>query len=210
MENVLVAGATGTTGQIVVNILKNSQYFRPVAMVRKEDQQDQFKENGVKTVIGDLEEDISDAFKDIDRVIFAAGSKGKKVKAVDQDGAIKMIKAAEHKGIKKFVMLSSMGADNPEVSEDLKDYLIAKKNADDYLRKTILNYTIVRPGSLTNDNAKGEIEIDHKLNKFGKISRADVAKVLTSSLHDNGPKNKAFEILEGETLIAEALESIRD
>ncbi len=210
MENILVAGATGTTGQIVVNILKNSQYFEPVAMVRKEDQQNQFKENGVKTVIGDLEEDISDAFKDIDRVIFAAGSKGKKVKAVDQDGAIKMVKASENKNIKKFVMLSSMGADNPEVSEDLKDYLIAKKNADDYLRKTNLNFTIVRPGSLTNDKAKGEIEIDYKLNKFGKISRADVAKVLTSSFHDNGPKNKTFEILEGETLIAEALESIKD
>lgn len=117
MEQVLVAGATGNTGYKVIQLLKSSQYFEPIAMVRKEEQQAQFRAQQVQTVLGDLEKDVSHTMKQIDKVIFAAGSGGKKVEAVDQEGAKKMIQASEKAKVKKFVMLSSMGADQPEQSE---------------------------------------------------------------------------------------------
>lgn len=74
MENVLVGGANGTTGKKIVTLLESSQYFTPVAMVRKEEQEAQFNNRNIKTVIGDLEQDISHTVKNIDKVIFAAGS----------------------------------------------------------------------------------------------------------------------------------------
>ena len=86
MENVLVVGATGTTGKKVVNLLKSSQYFEPIAMVRKESQKEHFTAQKVKTVLGDLEKDITHTVENIDKVIFAAGSGGKKVVEVDQEG----------------------------------------------------------------------------------------------------------------------------
>jgi uncharacterized protein YbjT (DUF2867 family) len=82
--------------------------------------------------MADLEENLNHAVKNADKVIFAAGSKGKNVIGVDQEGAKKMIDAAKNGGLGKFVMLSSMGADNPSVRDELEDYLKAKKNADDY------------------------------------------------------------------------------
>ena len=79
MENVLVAGANGTTGKQVVKLLQSSQYFNPIAMVRKEDQQEQFKKDGVDTVLADLTENLTHAVNNVDKVVFAAGSGGKNV-----------------------------------------------------------------------------------------------------------------------------------
>ncbi|WP_343486241.1 SDR family oxidoreductase [Allomuricauda sp. d1] len=208
MENILVAGANGNTGKQIINLLAKSQYFKPVAMVREESQIEQFKIKGIDAVLGDLEKDISHTVKGIDKVIFAAGSGGKKVVEVDQEGAKKLIDASNNANIKKFVMLSSMGADEPGQANELQEYLQAKHNADEYLKKSNLRYAIVRPGSLTNDDAKGTIEIAKKLGHRGEISRADVAQTLICSLHDNGPSDKTYEILNGETSISEALDSM--
>lgn len=208
MEKILVAGANGTTGKKIISILKESNKYEPIAMVRKEEQASYFKNEGVKSILADLENDISQTTNGIDRVIFAAGSGGKKVKEVDQEGAKKLMDAAKEKSVKKFVMLSSMGADKPEEAEDLKDYLKAKHNADEYLKQLGIEFTIVRPGSLTNNDGKGKIELKNKLNKRGEISRRDVAETLVGSLEDTIAKNKIFEILEGETYIKAALEKI--
>lgn len=205
MENVLIAGANGTTRKQIVNLLKSSQYFNPVAMVRKEEQLQQFKKDGVDTVLADLTEDLTHAVKGIDKVIFAAGSGGKNVVEVDQEGAKRLIAVSKMANINKFVMLSSMGADQPEAVEELQDYLKAKQNADEHLKNSGLNYAIVRPGTLNNSEAKGTIELGENLNKRGEISRADVAQTLVRSLNDDAPYNTTFEILEGETLIGEAL-----
>ncbi len=207
MENVLVAGANGTTGKKIVNLLKSSQYFEPIAMVRKEEQQEQFEKDNIKTVLGDLEKDLSHTVENIDKVVFAAGSGGKKVVEVDQEGAKSLIDASKQANVKKFVMLSSMGADNPEESDELKQYLEAKHNADEYLKSANIMYTIVRPGSLTNDSGTGKIELEHKLNKRGSITRDDVAQTLVRSLHDDAAINRTFEIIEGDTLIAKAMDA---
>jgi len=208
MEKILVAGAHGTTGKKIISILKESEKYKPVAMVRKEEQVSQFQNEGVETILADLEKDVSQTTNGIDKVIFAAGSGGKKVKEVDQEGAKKLMDAAKAKSVKKFVMLSSMGADKPEEADEIQEYLKAKHNADEYLKQLGILYSIVRPGSLTNNDGKGKIELDNKLNKRGEIPRRDVAETLVGALDDAVARNKTFEILEGEVYIKAALEKI--
>lgn len=209
MENILVAGAHGTTGKKIVNLLRESQYFNPIAMVRKEEQMEFFKSKNIDTVLADLEQDVSPAFKTpIDKVIFAAGSGGKNVVGVDQEGAKKLIDASKQNNIRKFVMLSSMGADNPESVTELKDYLKAKQNADKHLIESGLNYSIVRPGALTDGELSNKIELESKLNKQGDISRNDVAQILVRTLNDDIANKATFEIIKGDMLIADALHKV--
>ncbi|MFT6870808.1 MAG: hypothetical protein ACJA2L_002085 [Polaribacter sp.] len=204
-QNILIAGANGTTGRIIINLLKDSETYRPIAMVRKQAQKEVFEKSQVASVVADLEKDLSHAVKDVDKVIFAAGSKGKMVFEVDQEGAKQLMNAAKDAGVRKFVMLSSMGADNPSVSKELEGYLKAKQNADEYLNATDLRYTIVRPGSLTDLEGTGKIQLKEKLENFGKISRADVAQTLVKVLEDGVRQNQVFEIITGDTLIQNAV-----
>jgi len=209
MENILVAGANGATGKKIVDLLNKSQNYNPIAMVRKEDQQAYFKNQNIQTVLGDLENDISSIFTNkIHRVLFAAGSAGKSVIGVDQEGAKKLIDASKNANVKKFVMLSSMGADKPEEATQLQDYLKAKHNADEYLKNSGLKYSIVRPGTLTNEAPLEMIELEKKLKQHGEISRADVAQTLVQSLEDKTAPNATFEIIKGDTPILKALEKV--
>ena len=204
-ENILVAGANGTTGKIIIDLLKESSLYPPIAMVRKEEQKEHFEEQGVTPILADLEEDVNHAFKDVDKVIFAAGSKGKKLVEVDQEGAKRLADAAKRAEARKFVMLSSISADEPSASDDLKDYLKAKQNADNHLRDSGLSYSIVRPGRLTNESSTGKIKVQKKLEKAGKITRADVAKVLVGVLDQEIMLNETFELINGDTPIENAL-----
>lgn len=204
-EKILVAGANGTTGQIIVDLLKDHDNYIPLAMLRKEEQQDKFHKMGVDTVLADLEKNLEHTVKDVSKVIFAAGSKGKNVIGVDQEGAKSLIDVAEKANVKKFVMLSSMGADKPSVSDDLEDYLKAKQNADEYLKSKNIKYTIVRPGGLTDDEAQGKIELKEKIGRFGNITRSDVAQTLVEVLEDDVRNNQTFEILSGDIPIEKAV-----
>lgn len=214
-QKVLVIGANGSTGRIICNLLKNSPQFNPVAMIRKKSQEEYFKDKKIETVSGDLEKDFEPAYQGIKRVIFAAGSGGstgpEKTKAVDQDGAIKSVDLAKKHKIEKFVLLSSMGADNPDDFKDSKmyTYLLAKHNADEYLIKSDLNYAIVRPGSLTDDAGTGKIEAAVKLGKRGKITREDVAQTIVDTLDSKHASATSFEILEGEDKIKDALSNLQ-
>lgn len=215
MEKILIAGANGKTGREIIEILKGMEGYEPIAMIRKEEQQATFEMMEVKTVLADLEGDLREAVKGIDRVIFAAGSGGKtppeKTIDVDQNGAINLIDQAKAAGVKKFVMLSSMGADNPSKGPDgLEPYLKAKAEADSHLQASFLEYTIVRPGYLTNDEKTNKIKASEKLGEMGKISRKDVAQVLVGSLAPDRVQNKVFEIISGNTAIELALEGMRN
>ena len=114
---VLVIGANGQVGHQLVEKLKDKGH-QPVAMVRKEEQVEQFKEKGIDTVLGDLQKDFSHAFEGVDSVVFAAGSGGDTgadmTVLIDQEGAIESVDNAKKTGVKHFVMLSSMGADAPK------------------------------------------------------------------------------------------------
>jgi uncharacterized protein YbjT (DUF2867 family) len=204
-QNILVAGANGTTGRIIIELLKDSDVYRPIAMVRKQEQKDRFEKENVSVVLADLEQDLNHAVTNADKVIFAAGSKGENVIGVDQEGAKRLIDASKNAGAKKFIMLSTMGADDPSVSDTLEDYLRAKQNADNYLKDSGLNYTIVRPGSLTDKEGTGKIQLKEKIENHGSITRADVAETLVKALKDDVKHNQVFEILAGETLIENVL-----
>ncbi len=210
MEKILVVGATGTTGKQIINLLNNDQYFEPYAMVRKKDQEEQFKSQGVKTILGDLTGDIDNIAEHMDKVIFAAGSGGKAVDAVDRKGAMRVVDSSKMHKIKKFVMLSSIGADKPEEGGELKDYLQAKRDADEYLASSGLTYAIVRPGALNNDTPTGKIKLEKKFSsQDGEIPRGDVAQVLVRSLHDDVANREVFEILNGENIIGDALSKVQ-
>ncbi|RZS93855.1 SDR family oxidoreductase [Aquimarina brevivitae] len=208
MEKILVVGATGTTGNNVINELYNHQNYEPVAMVRKPEQQTQFEQKGIKTVLADLSEEVTNTTEGVDKVIFAAGSKGKALDAVDRKGAMKMIDAAKRHKVKKFVMLSSIGAHNPQKATELREYLQAKRDADEYLGNSGLDFTIVRPGALSNDTPTGKIRISEYLDdRSGSIPRGDVAKVLVHSLDQDVANREVFEILNGERRIENVLQT---
>lgn len=212
METVLVAGANGKTGKEVISILQGLSHYKPLAMIRKKEQEATFEMIDCETVLADLEGDLREAVKGVDRVIFAAGSGGntsdEKTKAVDQEGCINLIDQSKAAQVKKFVMLSSMGSDRPTSMPDLEVYLEAKKNAEDHLRASFLEYSIVKPGQLTDDEKTNKIKAKEKLNEPGKISRKDVAQVLVDCLSPNMCKNKTFEILSGGMATELALEEV--
>ncbi|MGG1630077.1 SDR family oxidoreductase [Rossellomorea sp. NRS-1567] len=212
--NVLVIGANGHTGRHIVKELSNSSQHFVRAMIRKTEQAKDMEDLGARPIVADLEQDFSYALENVNAVIFAAGSGGStgddKTLAIDQEGAKKAVDYAKKMGIERFVMLSSMGADNPSSGPDaLQFYLKAKGAADAYLKESGLNYTIVRPGSLSLDEGKGKIEASTSIeDKSRDISREDVAKVLVDSLTIEETNHKVFEILSGDTPIEEALKNI--
>ncbi|MDT7830537.1 SDR family oxidoreductase [Pricia sp. S334] len=209
MENVLVAGAHGTTGKHIINILNNSKDYKPIAMIRKADQKDFFNIKNVETVLADLEDNLSQAVEGVDKVIFAAGSGGEKVVEVDQEGAKRLVDASKKAEIKKFVMLSSIGAGRPEKADQLKEYLKAKHKADEYLKDSGLDYTIVRPGTLNNEQGTGKVKVKKELESVGEIPREDVARILVAALQNTTAHNTAFEVVSGEVVIEEALKELK-
>ncbi|MEI5908674.1 SDR family oxidoreductase [Bacillus spongiae] len=214
--NVLVVGANGGTGQIIIQLLGRSEEHHAIAMIRDETQANHLMELGAKaTVLADLEKDIEQALQGCDAIIFAAGSGSKtgadKTKSVDEAGAMKLIDAAEKLGVTRFIMLSSVGADNPQMgpTDSMKVYLKSKGIADEYLKDSSLNYTIVRPGRLSYDDGIDKITLAQKLNDYsGSIAREDVAKVLVESLTLQNTYKKTFEILSGQMSITEALQLV--
>ena len=146
--------------------------------------------------------------KGIDKVIFAAGSGGntgpEKTIDVDQEGAKRLIDASKDVEVKKFIMLSSINADNPESSESLRHYLEAKRKADNYLKNSGLNYTIVRPGTLKNEEGTRKIEAALDV-EHGEVTRDDVAYTLVHVLNDDVAQNAVFEMVEGEQRIEDAI-----
>lgn len=211
-SKVLVAGANGHTGTYIVQMLKENGYY-PVAMVRDHAQIPKFESAGIATILADLEDEVSleEAVKGVDAIIFAAGSGSKtgpeKTIDVDQNGAIRLINVAQNVGVNRFIMLSSMGADPNSESERIQHYMRAKGMADEYLQKSKLSYTIVRPGRLTHEKGTGKIQLAAKLQQSGTITREDVARVITTSLDKTNTIGKTFDILNGETPIAQAIDS---
>jgi len=213
MQNILVIGANGTTGRLVSKILRDSSDFKPFAMIRKETQKPFFENQGIETRHGDLEEDFTNAFKGMDKVIFAAGSGGtggdEKTIAVDQKGAIKAVELAKAHKLQKFVMLSSMGTDNPSQVEGLEQYLKSKKAADDFLRESKLVYTIVQPGGLTDKKGTEKVELAHKLKKMSEIPREDVAHTLVYALELERAKNTSFEVVSGNDDLKQSIKNYK-
>ncbi|MFC4439324.1 MULTISPECIES: SDR family oxidoreductase [Natrialbaceae] len=204
--NVLVAGAHGQVGQHVTELLAESEHDVH-GMVRDEEQLEDIESLGAEPVLGDLTEDVTHAVEGRDAIVFAAGSGGDDVWGVDRDGAINIIDAAEAEGVDRFVMLSSINADQPENSpEALREYLRAKGEADEYLRESDLTYTVVRPGPLTNEDGTGEIRTGADLDRDDvEIPREDVAQALVAALTVASTHGTTFELAAGDESIDRAL-----
>jgi uncharacterized protein YbjT (DUF2867 family) len=209
--NVLVAGSHGQVGQHATRIFAESDH-RIRGMVRKESQAPDIEDLGAESVVADLTQDVSHAVEGTDAIVFAAGSGGEDVWGVDRDGAINIIDAAETEGIERFVMLSSINADQPENSpEALREYLRAKGEADEYLRESDLTYTIVRPGPLTNESGTGRIRTGVDLDRDDiDIPREDVARTLVAALGAESTYGETFELAAGDKPIEEALQELLD
>ncbi|SDL10961.1 SDR family oxidoreductase [Lacicoccus qingdaonensis] len=201
---VLVVGANGQIGHQVVEKLKDKGHD-PVAMVRKEEQTKQFEDKGIDTVLGDLEKDFSHAFEGVDTVVFAAGSGGSTgpdmTIVIDQEGAIETVDNAKNAGVKHFVIVSSMGADAPKEADNIKHYMYAKHRADEHLKASGLDYTIIRPGMLQNDGGTGKVSLSEDNQDFGNVQREDVASVIVQAVDTNKAENKVYTLLEGDTPI---------
>jgi uncharacterized protein YbjT (DUF2867 family) len=208
--HVFIAGANGQIGQHLLQEMANSDH-EARALVRHPDQGPELQKLGAtETVLGDLEHDCSEAMRGCDAVIFTAGSGPHtgpdKTIDVDQDGAIRLVDTAKAMGIKRFIMVSSMRAEEPEKGpEKLQHYLRAKRNADEHLKNSGLNYTIVRPGRLTNEDGTGKVAVSERLASFAEIPRQDVARVLLAVLDSDNTDNRVFDVVSGDTAVVDAL-----
>ena len=214
--NVLVIGANGQIGKHLVRLLQDSDEHTVKAMVRKEEQVEAMKENGIEAVLANLEgsvDEITEAATGADAVVFTAGSGGStgadKTLLIDLDGAVKSMEAAEKAGVDRFVIVSAYQAHNRDSWADspIKPYMVAKHFADKALEASSLNYTIVRPGGLLNDPATNKIEIAENI-ESGSIPREDVAKVIVASLTEESTYRKGFDLMSGDTPISEAVKNL--
>jgi uncharacterized protein YbjT (DUF2867 family) len=182
------------------------------ALIRNEDHADEVSATGAIPVVFDLEEedDAERVVEGADAIVFAAGAgPGSGVErkwTVDYGAAKKLIDAARKTGVKRYVIVSSIGADDPpaEGGETFGEYLRAKAKADQELAAAGLDHTIVRPGGLTDDEPTGKVKAGTDVER-AEIPRADVAAVVAECLHEPATIGKAFTLVSGDTPIAEAV-----
>jgi uncharacterized protein YbjT (DUF2867 family) len=212
---VFVIGANGQIGQHLIRLLQEHVEHTPVAMVRKQEQADAYKEQGVEAVLADLEgsvEEIADAAKGCDAIVFTAGSGGHtgadKTLLIDLDGAVKSVEAAEKAGIERFVIVSALQAHRRENwSEQIKPYYVAKHFADKMVEQSGLTYTIIRPGGLLNEEGTGKVTASEDI-RTGSIPREDVARTIVTALDEENTYYKAFDLISGELPIEDALKNL--
>lgn len=211
--NVFLIGGNGQVGKYIVKLLQESEKHELTAMVRSEEQAKQLKASGVNAVVADLEgsvDELAEAMKGSDAVIFSAGSGGKtgadKTLLVDLDGAVKSMEAAEKIGANRYLMVSAFKAEDRESWKDspIKPYMVAKHYADRMLRESSLNYTIFGPGLLLNEPGTGKIALDNHINKTS-IPREDVAGTVVAALDKENTYRKTIRLMSGDSTIEEAL-----
>jgi uncharacterized protein YbjT (DUF2867 family) len=180
---VLVAGATGKTGRLLISELKD-RGAEPIALVRKGSDTSVLPE-GTAQREGDLTKLRAGVCDDVDVVVFAAGSGAntgpEMTEKVDRKGAQHLIDLARTANVDRFVMLSSVGADNPPEDTEMTHYLKAKQAADQHLINSGLTYSILRPVALTDDPKTNAVNLGDSVDQQGQARRGDVAAVLAEA-----------------------------
>lgn len=202
MNRTLIIGASGQIGkQLTQNMLNEEQHV--VALVRDEQKLSDIKSGNMTIVEADLTDDFSHAFKGCSTVVFVAGSGGNtgadKTILIDLWAACRAADYAKQHDIKHFIMVSSIGADAPaEGPEEMQPYLVAKHMADEHLMHSGLRYSIIRPGTLTNNKAHNGFTTQRPSNKDEAIiTRADVAKALAYCVAHQAKSNTVKELFNG-------------
>lgn len=187
-----------------------------VSLIRNPEHADDVRAQGAEPVVCDLERaDVSEivaAIKGVSAVVFAAGagpgSGAERKLTMDRDGAIKLLRAAEEVGAPRYLMVSSVGTENPPDGDDVFSvYLRAKAEADAAVQASTREWTIVRPGRLTDAPGSGRVRID--LEPFrGDIPRDDVAAVLDALLARQRWAHLILYVNGGETPVEQAVEAV--
>lgn len=211
--DVAVAGGHGKIGLRLLRLLaERGDGAR--GLIRNADQGPDLEAVGATAVGADLENLDSDAvarsIAGVDAMVFAAGagpgSGPARKRTVDYGAAAKLIEACKLNGIDRYLIVSSIGLRDPDSwGDEMRPYYEAKLEADTELAASGLDYTIVRPGGLTDDAGTGLVEVAEWLEQYGRIPRDDVATTLLACLDDPGTIGKSFEMVSGETPIAEAI-----
>ena len=211
--DVVVAGGHGQIGLRLLRLLVG-RGDRARGLVRNPDHAADLQAVGAEPVVCDLEfeEDVAPFVTGADAIVFAAGagrgSGPERKRTMDLGGALKLIEAARTDGIARYVIVSSIGAGNPEAaSEQMRPYIVAKADADHALAASGLEFTIVRPGRLTDEPGTGRVRIGPDV-EYGEVTRDDVAATLAEVLDAPNTIGKTFELVGGDTPIDEAVRAL--
>jgi uncharacterized protein YbjT (DUF2867 family) len=211
---VAIAGGHGKIARLL-EVLLVKRGDAAIGLIRNPDHADDLRELGAEPVLCDLEGDcdVAASIAGADAVVFAAGagpgSGVERKRSMDLGGALKLIEAAKSNGISRYLIVSSMGAADPpaEGGGAFGEYLRAKSEADRAVAASGLDYTIVRPGMLTDDPGSGRVTVAPRLERVS-IPRADVAAVLLACVDIENTIGRDFDLLSGETPIEEALAAL--
>ncbi|MFJ3825201.1 SDR family oxidoreductase [Streptomyces nodosus] len=209
----------GGHGQIALRLerLLTARGDVPAGIVRRPEQADDLREAGAEPIVCDLEsasvEEVAAHLEGADAAVFAAGagpgSGAARKDTVDRDAAVLFADAAERAGVRRFVIVSSMGADPEHRGDEVFDvYLRAKGEADAHVRAhKSLDWTILRPGALTNDAGRGLVRLEAHTGR-GAIPRDDVAAVLAELIETPATAGLVLELIGGSTPVSVAVKSV--
>ncbi|MER7675723.1 NAD(P)H-binding protein [Streptomyces sp. NPDC096934] len=209
----------GGHGQIALRLerLLAARGDEVAGIIRRAEQGDDLRAAGAEPVVCDLEsasvEEVAAHLRGADAAVFAAGagpgSGTARKDTVDRAAAVLFADAAERAGVRRYVVVSSMGADPSHQGDDVFDvYLRAKGEADAYVRgRTALDWTILRPGGLINDAGTGLVRLEASTGR-GTITRDDVAAVLAELVDTSATAGLTLELIGGSTPVSVAVKSV--
>lgn len=214
MSRIAVVGGNGQIARHLHPLLSERGHV-PVALVRSESQRAGLEALGAEVRILDLEQgsatELAEAFAGCDAVVFSAGGGPdgniERKRTVDLEGSLKSATTAQARGIRRFVQVSAINVDEPvpdDASPVWKAYVEAKRNADISLRATPLDWTILRPGMLTDDPGTGRIALGEDVER-AEIPRADVAATIAAVLDDDRSIRRQWNLVSGDLPVAEAI-----
>lgn len=215
MAEIVIIGGHGKVALRLAPLLVE-QGHEVTSVFRKPEQEEAVRKTGATPLVLDVEnastEEIAETIKGHDAIAWSAGAGGgnpDRTYAVDRDAAIRSMDAARQAGIRRYVMVSYIGSDpDHDVPEDSSffPYAEAKAAADEYLRQTDLQWTILGPGRLTLDEPRKKINPDADPGAANRdTSRANVAHVIAAVLDEPATFNKTIDFIDGGTPIQEAI-----
>ncbi len=217
MTRIAVVGGHGKIARQLHPMLLGAGH-EPVALVRRQEQADALGATGVTTRMLDIEGEEADrfaaAFEGCDAVVFAAGGGPdgniERKRTVDLEGSLKSIEGAHQAGIRRFVQISAVGVDEPlpdDTSPVWKAYVEAKRDADAALRESGLDWTILRPGGLTDEPGTGRVALGPDVER-GQVPRADVAEVVAAVLEDPATVGHQWVVVGGDVAVRDAISAL--
>lgn len=211
---IAVVGGHGQIARLLHPLLVEAGHT-PVALVRSEGYRDELEAVGAEVGLLDIENEGAEAFGRVfagsDAVVFAAGGgpdgNKERKRTVDLEGSLKSIEGARLAGIRRFVQVSAIGVDHPvaaDAGEVWAAYVEAKRDADIALRASDLDWTILRPGRLTDEPGTGHVALGPDVAR-ASVPRADVAAVLAAILDEPASVGHQWNLVAGDLPVPRAL-----